>query len=366
MVRKKLVLASVVVLAAAFGVSQSAFGDTASGDRPVASTDNQPASRPRPLAAPVSGGVAGGGGQPWNDRRPADYAAMKQAGATRIRGDIAWAYLQPTNSPYDWGRYDPAVADAHAAGLKYLAILHMVPGWANGNRGNYHPPTNMALLTDYCYRVTRRYLPQGVNEYEIGNEVNLPHDGWTTTGRYYVDNLLRPCVSGVRRAARELNRPVTILLGALAPHECCDGTPATTYLTDVYNAGGAGLFNLLSWHPYTTEPLTHPNMNSVPDQLNSITVNRTGASRQIWATEYGAPTGGEFSVDEAWHARLVGEAYTAWFRHPYAGPLYWYAIRDEGAPPSTEREHYFGLLRNDGSPKPAYSEFARVLGGSVR
>ncbi|HYN97842.1 MAG TPA: cellulase family glycosylhydrolase [Pilimelia sp.] len=315
-------------------------------------------------AAPLVGGVAGGGAQPWNDRRPADYAAMRAAGATWLRGDIAWEYLQPTNDPYRWDLYDPAVADARAAGLEYLAILHMVPAWANGGRGNYAPPSNMALLTDYCYQVVKRYLPRGVRHYEIGNEVNLPHPGWNLSGRYYVSRLLSPCVSGVRRASAELRLPVTIFLGALAPHECCAGTPPTTYLTDVYAAGGAGLFDLLSWHPYTTDPRTHPNMNSVPDQLNDITVRRTGSSRQIWATEYGAPTAGEFSVDEAWQARLVGEAYSAWSRHPYAGPLLWYAIRDEGAPPSTEREHFFGLLRNNGDPKPAYAEFSRVLGGS--
>lgn len=341
MFRRMFSLASIAVLLATFGVSQPA------------------------VAAPISGGVAGGGVQPWNTRRPADYAAMRAAGATWIRADIAWEYLQPTRERYEWPLYDRAIADAQQANLQYLAILHMVPAWANGGQGNYAPPTDLGLLTDYCYQVVRRYLPRGVAHYEIGNEVNLPHPGWNLSGRYYVDNLLNPCVSGVRRAAAEVGRPVTIFLGALAPHECCAGAPPSSYLTEVYDAGGASEFDLLSWHPYTTDPLTHPNMNTVPDQLDRITVNRTGRSRQIWATEYGAPTAGEFSVDEAWQARLVGEAYTAWFRHSYAGPLLWYAIRDEGAPPSTEREHYFGLLRNNGSAKPAYAEFNRVLGGTA-
>lgn len=341
MVRKIMAMLLIGVLLGAFTVSQPA------------------------LAAPVVLGVAGGGDQPWNTRRPADYALMKQAGATSLRADIPWEYLQPESAtqPFDWALFDPTVADARAAGLDFLAILHMIPRWANGGRGNYYPPSNLALLTDYCYRTAQRYIPRGVTKYEIGNEVNLPHPGITLTGSWYVNNLLRPCVSGVRRAATEANRTVTILMAALAPPECCAGANPVTYLGQVYTAGGASLFNYLSWHPYTTDPLTHPNMNSVPDQLNTLTVQRTGASRQIWATEYGAPTRGAASVTEARQAQLVREATTAWFRKTYAGPLWWYAVRDLGSPPDTEREHFFGLLREDASQKPAYVEFKRVGGG---
>lgn len=315
-------------------------------------------------AATVSVGVAGGGDQPWNARRPADYALMRQAGATKMRADIPWAYLQPESrtQSYDWPLFDPIVSDAQNAGLSFLAILHMVPAWANGNRGVYAPPTNLNDMKAYCYNVVKRYLPRGVAEYEIGNEVNLPHPGWTTTGRYYTTNLLTPCVAGVRQAATELNRPVTILMAALAPPECCDGSNPVTFLSDVYAAGGASLFNVLSWHPYTTDPLTSPNMNSVPDQLNSTTVARTGASRPIWATEYGAPTAGAASVSEARQAQLVAETKTAWFRHSYAGPLLWYSTRDLGPLGSAEREDHFGLLRVDGTQKPSYVEFKRQFG----
>lgn len=323
----------------------------------------------QPVSAAVTpiAGVAGGGDQPWNTRRPADYALMRAAGATRMRADIPWAYLQPDSSTqtFNWSLFDPIVSDSQAAGLQFLGILHMVPSWANGNRGVYAPPSNMALMTNYCYRVVQRYLPRGVTQYEVGNEVNLPHPGWTITGRYYVANLLNPCVTGIRRAATEAARSVTILGATMAPPECCAGANPVTFLTDVYAAGGAGQFDVLSWHPYTTEPLTNPNMNSVPDALNNLTVQRTGASRPIWATEYGAPTRGAASVTEARQAQLVTEARTAWFRHAYAGPLYWYSSRDLGASPSTEREDFFGVLRNDGSQKPSYAEFKRLYGGGA-
>lgn len=305
----------------------------------------------------ISKGIAAGGSEPWSTTRLADYQEMKAAGADRIRMDMSWDYVQPTSGAFNWTLVDPTVADANAAGLKYLGILHRTPGWANNNRGDYAPPNRLSLYENYCYQTVKRYLPRGVNEYEIGNEVNWGHPGWTKTGYYYVRNLLTPCSAGVKRAAQELQLPVTILMGALAPPSTGETNPVT-FLRDVYNNGGASKFDYLSYHPYTTDPLTHSNMNSVANALNNVTVSKTGSSRQIWATEYGAPTGGDVSVTEARQAELVTEAFAAWFSHSYAGPLLWYSHRDRGN--GTDREDHFGLLRADGSHKPSYDVYQSV------
>ncbi len=311
-------------------------------------------------AAPVSKGIAAGGNEPWSTTRVSDYRAMKAAGADRIRMDMSWDYVQPTSGAFDWHLVDPTVTDATNAGLKYLGILHRTPGWANGNGGDYKPPTNLSLYQNYCYQTVKRYLPRGVNEYEIGNEMNSDHPGWTQTGAFYVTKLLTPCSAGVKQAATELGMPVTIIMGALVP-PASGVTDPVTFLTDVYNNGGASKFDVLAFHPYTTDPLTSPNMNSVPDQLNSVTVAKTGASRKIWATEYGAPTAGAISVSESRQAQLVTEAYRTWFSHSYAGPMLWYSHRDRGT--SSDREDHFGLLRASGSQKPAYTTYRNVVVG---
>lgn len=305
----------------------------------------------------VSKGIAAGGAELWSTTRLSDYSAMKSAGATRIRMDMAWLYVQPTSAAFDWSLVDATVADVNSVGLKYLAILHTTPSWANSGRGDYSPPNNLYQLDNYCYQAVKRYLPLGVNEYEIGNEVNLSHPGWTASGSYYVRNLLTPCSRGIKRASVELNRPVTILMGALAPPATGQADPRT-FLQDTYSNGGADRFDVLSYHPYGVYPLTDENMNSVPDELDNITVRSIGQSRKIWATEYGAPTFGEYSVIEDRQAELVSEAYRAWFMHSYAGPLLWYSHRDRGT--SSDREDYFGLLRYDGSQKPAYFTYSNV------
>jgi hypothetical protein len=48
----------------------------------------------------------------------------------------------------------------------------------------------------------------------------------------------------------------------------------------------------------------------------------------------------------------------------FTGPFFWYQIRDQGTDPA-DREQNFGLLRRDGSPKPAYGAFCRRGEGSA-
>jgi polysaccharide biosynthesis protein PslG len=299
-------------------------------------------------------GVAVGGSEPWSVTRQSDYRIMREAGAMRIRLDIPWETVQPNDGPFDWSAIDPVIQDATDAGLKCLAILHTTPAWANagrGSRGNYAPPADLALVEDYCYQVVKRYLPRGVTEYEIGNEVNLDHPGWVPIASYYAANLLTPGARGVRRASREAARNVTILLGALAPVFGLGADPVA-FLRDLYTYYGQyrARFDVVSYHPYTTSPLTDENMNGIPDQLNAI------SGKQIWATEYGVPTEGEYSVSEQRQAELVDEAHRAWFAQPYAGPMFWYSHRDRGT--GSDREDHFGLLRADGSAKPALAAYA--------
>ncbi len=321
----------------------------------------------QPAMSSVPGGIAVGSSDPWDANRAENYRKMADAGSTYVRGDIPWEYLQPDSAtqPFDWGLYDSQIADVAASGQHFVAILHMTPRWANGGRGSYAPPSDLGLLRSYCYRVAQRYIPRGVLHYEIGNEVNLPHPGAPSpSGGDYVRSLLTPCSAGVRQAARESapsrRSGATVLLGALAPSGVAATEPAL-FLAAVYRAGGGGMFSALSLHPYTFEPLTHPNMTETPGELDSITRRYVGVSRRIWATEFGAPTGGDVSVTETRQAELITEAFSVWSSYPWAGPMLIYSDRDLDSG-STERENRFGMLRSDGSNKPSYQAFRTAMG----
>ncbi|WP_127501890.1 beta-galactosidase [Actinoplanes solisilvae] len=301
-------------------------------------------------------GVALGFGAPWSSRRAADFQAMRAANATWIRADLGWQYLEPVQGDWRWTNFDAVIADANASGLRYLAILHTVPGWANNNVGDYGPARDTSLLTNYCYRTAKRYIPMGVTDYEIGNEVNLPHPGlMTPDGASYARDTLVPCVAGVRKAAAELGTKASVVFGALAPTEWTGGADAFQFLTDAYANGAKGLVDALGWHPYTGSftPAASEHMNADSARLNSIMVANGDGAKKIWATEYGQPSGGPYSVTEERQAADLSEALDVWYAKPFAGPMFYYNGRDTGTAPD-DREQHFGLLRNDGSEKPAY------------
>lgn len=312
------------------------------------------ATTPQPAASYV-GGVALGAVQPWNPRRAADYQAIGAANATWVRSDLGWQYLEPVKGDWRFGTFDPVIADAKANGMRYLAILHTVPGWANGDTGDYGLATDPALLTNYCYRTAQHYIPLGVTDYEIGNEINLPHPGWTPSGAVYARKYLAPCVAGVRRAAAELGTATNIVFGALAPTDWTGGTDPFTFLTDAYANGAGGLFDAFGWHPYTGSdtPATSPHMNSDVTRLNAIMAANGDGAKKIWATEYGLPTGGPNSFTEQTQASDLASAFDVWNAKPFAGPMFYYSHRDTGTS-STDREQHFGVMRHDGTQKPAY------------
>jgi hypothetical protein len=308
------------------------------------------------------GGVALGGAEPSNRRRAADYAALRAMNATWVRSDVDWEAVQETPERWDFGRYDPVIADAGAAGLRHLVILHTVPAWANGGAGNYAPPRDSSLLGDYCHRAARRYLPLGVRDYEIGNEVNLPHPGRTApTGASYLRDLLAPCATGVRRAAAELGATVNIVLGSLVPGERGRAAPAT-FLSEIYAGGGRGHFDTASLHPYTRPlpPAASDHLTGVAQLLHDVMSAYGDGGKRIWATEFGYPTAGPGSVGERQQAAHVDAAVDLWYSNRFAGPLFWYSARDTGTDPADAEQH-FGLLRHDGSAKPAYAVLSARL-----
>jgi hypothetical protein len=307
------------------------------------------------------GGFSVGGQDAWNPRRAVDLQEIRAANATWVRGDVQWQYLEAIPGKWEWQLFDPVIEDTTAAGLRYLVVLHTVPAWANGNGGDYAPPTDRSLFADYCFQVARRYIPHDVTDYQIGNEVNLPHPGWPNpTGAAYVRDYLNPCADAVYRAANELGVRVNVMAGSLGPNEWTGGAiPPAEFLADVYRNGGGGHFDSVSWHPYTNpgELAGNPQMTSYATALYDIMAAHGDGAKKIWATEFGIPTEGPYSVTERAQADDVDIAIDTWYQLPFAGPLLWYSLRDAGTSP-TDREQHYGVLRHDGTPKPAYTRLA--------
>lgn len=346
---------TVAVVSAVLVVTAVALGGRAvrgDGDRPG------PAVTASVEHARHVGGVALGGAELSNPRRPADYAALRAMNATWVRSDVDWQAVEEEPGQWDFSRYDPVIADATAAGLRHLIILHTVPAWANGGAGSYAAPDDLSLVGDYCRRTAAHFIAAGVVDYEIGNEVNLPHPGQNSpTGTSYVRELLAPCATGVRQAAAEAHAKVNILLGSLVP--AAGRADPLTFLSEVYAVGGRPHFDNVSLHPYTRPlpPTASDHLTGLAQRLHDVMAAHGDDAKQIWATEFGYATAGPGSVGERQQAAHVDPAVDLWYSNHFAGPLFWYSGRDTGTDPNDAEQH-FGLLRHDGTPKPAYAALA--------
>lgn len=99
------------------------------------------------------------------------------------------------------------------------------------------------------------------------------------------------------------------------------------------------------------------------------------ADKKIWITEYGAPTGGPgpsatvensetatntWHVDEPLQAKMLQEAVKLYKSYDWVGPFFWYSYKDAGTSQDSN-ENFFGLVRADGSHKPAYDTYKQSM-----
>jgi hypothetical protein len=86
-------------------------------------------------------------------------------------------------------------------------------------------------------------------------------------------------------------------------------------------------------------------------------------TKRIWAGEIGFPTGrSTAAVSDQSQAKYLVESLRSWTSFKFSGPVFVYSLRDEGA---DKWDHFqnFGLLRTNGTPKPAYTALQRALRG---
>ena len=254
------------------------------------------------------------------------------------------------------------MAAANQHHLKVLGILDYAPSWAAqpGCIRNC-APANPAEFAAFARQAALHYR-HSVQDWEIWNEENS-REAWSPApdaGTYM--QTLRLSYTAIK----SVNSKAAVLLGGMADNNADPGKiDATAFLQQVYADGGGGSFDAVGYHPYS-----YP---AAPDAaspawaklaaLHTIMQAHGDGNKQIWITEYGAPTGGPVGsgfVSDARQAQLASEAYAAAQAQPWIGPFFWYTYQDSGTA-ATTKEHFFGLKRANGTPKPAYYVWRQLL-----
>jgi hypothetical protein len=293
-----------------------------------------------------------------------DLTSVRNVGSKWVRIDINWDQIQaqgPTS--YNWGPIDRVVQAATSRGINVLGIIVYTPSWARPPGTNGHHPPDPNQYATFAAAAVRHYAAMGVHTYEVWNEANAPRFWQPRPDPAAYTQLLKAAYPAIKGADPQ----ATVLTAGSAPAWDSSIYSPIDFLAGIYANGGGDSFDAVAHHPYCWPSLpggvnctAWQQMHATSPSLRSVMAENGDGDKRIWATEFGAPTNGPFSVTEDRQAQIIKRAYTYWSTYDWGGPLFTYTIRDHGTATWTN-ENFFGLLRNDYSKKPSYSAYQRQV-----
>lgn len=340
----------------------------------------QPSPPPPPPALPPPPPAVGGrfGVSPDNlefedaATRDRTLDALAAMGAQWIRFDVKWDVIQYGGpDSWDFSRYDALTTAAAARGLRVLGTLAYAPRWARSAACSSSFPCEPRDANEYARfaEATVAHFKGRISHWEIWNEPNITGFWKPSPNAARYTALLKAAHPRIKAA----DPSATVLAGATSPAPN-DGSQIdeVTFMQQVYAQGGGAYFDAWSHHPYTHPAPpgnVHPDcawyqMYGSKPNMRDVMAANGDAAKKIWGTEYGPPTeGSPGSVSEATQAEWVTKAYALWSSYTWAGPLFWYADRDQLATgASGDAWNYYGLLRENFSPKPAWYAYRAASG----
>ncbi|PTL54818.1 hypothetical protein [Paraconexibacter algicola] len=298
-------------------------------------------------------------------RMAADLNAVRSLGAGFLRVPMDWPKVEARPGVRRWTALDAAVRGTTARRIGTLGLLTAAPRWASPEGTSY--PRDPVRFAAFAARTVARYAPYGVRHWEVWNEPNFALFWAPAVDPASYARLLRLTSITIHAVQPR----AVVISGGLARVDF-DSTslPANVFLEQMLVSGVVPQTDAIGLHPYTfpVSPLdpddsTRNAWRLIERPLDGILALLRLAdqeSKPLWITEYGAPdrgsgaaTGSPDGVGEARQAQLVTDLYAALRGRAWAGPAFWYALRDRTDIAASSVESAFGLLHADGRLKPA-------------
>ena len=317
---------------------------------------------------------------------PDRVATVASTGVRVSRVDVFWSDIAPTrpadpadpNDPaYDWSREDAVIDGLVARGIAPMLDVYRSPPWANGGRGHQWAPDvddYGAFMTALARRYSGAWPDAGgrthgpARMFEAWNEPTIPS---FLSPQWLVgpDGSAQPASPAIYAglltaayAAVKAVQPDAWVIGISGPPNGSDNPPS----------GSMGILTFLRalapLHPPMDAAAQHlypalapdvstamPSFQRLPELIAAIDVVRPGLP--ILITEMGwttAPTSYRRNfVSEAEQAANLQKAVQMLRAEPRVRLAMWFNLQDNAGWPG-------GLLRADGSEKPAWDVFVRL------
>ncbi|HXT22090.1 MAG TPA: cellulase family glycosylhydrolase, partial [Thermoanaerobaculia bacterium] len=281
---------------------------------------------------------------------------VERAGIGWVRIDFIWAAIQPQRGVYDWAHYDALVAAAQQRGLSILAIIAYTPAWATDGDEISGVPRDVEDWKAFCTKAATRYRGK-IAAWELWNEPNL-QKFWAGSRQQYWQQILIPGADVIHAAD-----PQALVAGpALAHLQSRDwhhwlletlqtaGDRIDVVTHHLYDGDGAS--DVTTKLDGSTQFGSKPGFwNVVAPSVREVLKAADARDKPFWLTETGWQSG---DVGEARQAdeyrRLLSDWLTASGARTWVSKVFFYELQDGP-------DFSWGVLRADGSTKPAYAAY---------
>jgi hypothetical protein len=304
-----------------------------------------------------------------------EIARMGTGKVGTLRINFVWGAVQPEqSSALDWSYYDRIIGDAAKQGIRVLPTVYSTPHWAAA-RDNFPPAkAHFGQFQTFVREAAARYGSNGsfwtnnpsipklpVTDWQLWNEMNSPSfwQGKPSAKKYV--SLLKLFHNGIKGG----DPSARIILGGLfRTPRIRNGVPLDRYLPGIYRAKGKKFFDAVAVHPYATTPKDA--LGAVRD-TRRIMAQFKDKKAKLWITEVGWATGGvatALTVSAQRQATYLRESFGLLAKNRKRfkiGGVIWYSWRDL---PGGIWFNHTGLFTQTLDPKPSWSAFASLTGGS--
>lgn len=285
--------------------------------------------------------------------QPSDLDMIAEAGFKLIRMDLTWALVEHDKSVYEFDNlgYDSLTEGCVKRGIRILYILDYSNTLYEQGR-SVRTQAGREAFADFAEAAATRYAGKGIL-WEIWNEPNIKHfwDPQPSVEDYC--KLVEVTAPRIKRAD-----PSGLVIGGATsqiPFE---------WLEDCFKKGLLKWIDVLSVHPYRSQP---------PETVAEDYAKLRGLVAQYCPTGKQMPIiSGEWGYSNLnWdRTRLSEQAQAEYLARMFLINLHqginvsiWYDWKNDGTDPN-EREHQFGVVRHNCTPKAAYLA-AKVLSSTL-
>jgi hypothetical protein len=307
------------------------------------------------------------------------FAQQQALGVGLIRQTLDWASVEVAPDSYDFTNFDKFVAGAAAHNIRVLPILFDPPPFRSSKparhaaHGTYFPK-NLADMGVFAAAVAKRYGVGGsfwqgnpglpdlpFTAYQIWNEPNLAaySPPKPSAGRYVA------MLKAVGPAIKAVDPNAEIVTAGL-PDSRLSKPNVFRFIQQMYRAGAKGTFDTIGINPYAR---TASSLISKLRRVRSIMASFGDANANLWVTELGwsdVGPGSPFRVGKSGQGKQIRAAIAALHRNAARLKLrgfFYFAWRD-GAVYAGGHDFWglhTGLLRKNGTRKPAYAAFKKAV-----